>query len=201
MYLEDFEKYNKLKTENVPSILSNDLPEEFSIESFKTVDEFIKKTRNLDYEWVIYFDYVTGEMLRCGRGKTNTVVIVFENDEFDGKNIASIHNHPDDVFSPPSGKNFGILMREFEKYELIATKSGLWILKAKCIGERLMIELNVASVEFFKLAWNRANILYSDEYLIDEFCDMLYGALLSKYINDKNINDIQLTKKEYNHDY
>lgn len=134
-------------------------------------------------------------------GKVNTVVIVFEKDEFEDKNIASIHNHPDVVFSPPSGKNFGILMRNFEDYELIVGKSGLWILKAKCVSERLMIEFNVASIELFKSAQDQANIIYSDEYLVDEFCDMLYGELLSKYINDKNLKYIQLTKKEYNHDY
>ena len=39
-----------------------------------------------------------------------TIIMVFEDGEFDGKNVASIHNHPADVFSPPSGKNFGILM-------------------------------------------------------------------------------------------
>ena len=196
MYQTDFEKYINLKIEDVSSISVNDLPEEFSLRAFKTVDEFIKKTRNSDYEWVIYFDYVTGEILRCVMGKVNTVVIVFEKDEFLGKNVASIHNHPDEVFSPPSGKNFGILMRDFEEYELIVAKRGLWILKAKCVSERLMIELNVASIELFKSARDQANMIYSDEYMVDEFCYMLYGDFLSKYINDKKIKYIQLTKKE-----
>ena len=30
-----------------------------------------------------------------------------------------------------------------------------------------------------------------------ELEDLVYGGMLSKYINDKNINGIQLTKKEY----
>ena len=39
--------------------------------------------------------------------------------------------------------------------------------------------------------------LYSDDEKADEMCDMVFGEVLSKYINDKNIKDIQLTKKEY----
>ena len=31
----------------------------------------------------------------------------------------------------------------------------------------------------------------------NKFEDLLYGGMLSKFINDKNINGIQLTKKEY----
>ena len=120
MYLEDFEKYKKLKIEDVLSISPNDLPKEFLSESFKTVNEFIKKTRNLDYECVIYFDYFTGEILKCAFGDESDVSINFDDDEFKDNHVASIHNHPEDVFSPPSGKNFGILTRCFEDYELIA---------------------------------------------------------------------------------
>ena len=38
---------------------------------------------------------------------------------------------------------------------------------------------------------------FSSQKEIDARCDYLYGARLSKYINDKNINGIQITKKEY----
>ncbi|MBQ9160297.1 MAG: hypothetical protein IJ122_03105 [Methanobrevibacter sp.] len=41
---------------------------------------------------------------------------------------------------------------------------------------------------------------FSSQKEIDARCDYLYGARLSKYINDKNINGIQITKKEYNHE-
>ena len=60
MNLTDFEKYNKLKIEDVSSISPEDLPQEFSYESFKTIVEFIKKTKNLDYECALYFDYISG---------------------------------------------------------------------------------------------------------------------------------------------
>lgn len=38
---------------------------------------------------------------------------------------------------------------------------------------------------------------FSSQKEIDKRCNHLYGARLSNYINDKNINGIQITKKEY----
>ena len=145
-------KYEKLKIGNAPSIKIADLPKNFNKSSFKTIDEFIKKTYNLEYECVIYFDYKTGEILKCAMGKIDEVKIYFSDNEFDKHHVASIHNHPSAVFSPPSGKNFGILIRNFEDYELVAGNNILWILKAKCVSEKLMIELNIASIELFKSA-------------------------------------------------
>ena len=49
----DLNIYQKLEIKNVSSINHNDLPSEFSEKAFKTVDEFIRKTRNLDYEIVL----------------------------------------------------------------------------------------------------------------------------------------------------
>ena len=65
----DFKKYDKLKINDVASIKIEDLPEEFGKEAFKTIDEFIKKTAYLNHEWLLYFDYKTGEILRCIEGK------------------------------------------------------------------------------------------------------------------------------------
>lgn len=197
MYSKDFEKYIELKIEDVPSISPDDLPPEFSSESFKTIDEFIKKTKNLSYECALYFDYVTGKILKCAIGDDEEVSLVFEEGEFDNNHVASIHNHPKTVYSPSSGKNFGILMRDFEEFELISGINELWILKAQCINERLMIEFNVASIELFKSARHQASLMCSEECLIDELCDLLYGDFLLKYINDKHIKYIQLTKKVY----
>lgn len=53
----DFEKYQKLEVKNVASIKKSDLPSEFSDEAFWTVDEFIRKTRDIDYEILLFFDY------------------------------------------------------------------------------------------------------------------------------------------------
>jgi len=40
--------------------------------------------------------------------------------------------------------------------------------------------------------------LYSDNTKSEDMCDLIYGVTLLNYINDKNINDIQLIKKVYN---
>ena len=96
------DEYSKLENNHDISIKREDLPEEFSDEAYKTVVDFIQKTRGLDYEWVLYFDYVTGEILRCASGESNKVKISFSEGEFEGRHIASIHNHPENVYSPPS---------------------------------------------------------------------------------------------------
>lgn len=125
------EKYRNLKCGDFPSIRRQDLPDEFSDLAFKTIDEFIKKTYNLSYECLIYFDYITGEIIRCMFGNFDSVELTFDDEEFKGYNVASLHNHPAGVFSPPSAKNFGILGRAFEDYELIASRDGFWIFKAE----------------------------------------------------------------------
>lgn len=54
------------------------MPSEFSDKAYETVDEFIRKTRDLDYEIVLYFDYVTGEVHKCAKGDGNNVKLNFE---------------------------------------------------------------------------------------------------------------------------
>ena len=137
----DFEKYKKLQIKDVPSIKPGDLPNEFCDNAFNIVDEFIRKTSGCDKEILIYFDYFSGEIIECVIGDFDNVSFEVNGDDRIRKNICSIHNHPKEVFSPPSGKNFGILMREYEDYELIASESELWILKAKGVNERLNIDL------------------------------------------------------------
>ena len=138
-------RYSELKKENNVEIRKSDLPEEFSEKAFKLVDEFVKKTHKLDYEVALYFDYITGEVLSCSMGIFDNVKLKFNPDDYKDRHIASIHNHPQDVFSPPSDKNFGILQRDFEDYELIAGINELWILKAKGVDMGLCIELKLYS--------------------------------------------------------
>ena len=190
-----------MKINDVDSIKPLDLPQEFDECAFKTVDEFIRKTSKLNYEWVIYFDYVTGEILKCGKGEINEVKIDFEDGEFEGHNVASLHNHPISAFSPPSGKNFGILTRDFEDYELIAGKDWFWIFKAKGNHDELLVEFNIASIKLFNLVRKYSNNFNLNVDMIEDICDVVYGDLLSKYITDKNINGIQLIKRMYGHDY
>lgn len=177
------ERYNRLKINDFPSITQDDLPKDFSSGAFGTVDEFIKKTVNLDFECLLYFDYQTGEILDCAIGDSNGVSINFDEEKFKKHHVASIHNHTKDVFSPPSGKNFGILMREFEDYELIAGVNDLWILKAKGIRNDLIAEFNVASVIFFNSSKDYCSSRYDDFEIINNVCDVMYGNQLSKYIH------------------
>ena len=193
----DFEEYQKLEKKNVELIRKEDLPSEFSDDAYHTVVDFIQKTKNLNHEWAIFFDYWTGEILRCVKGGDNNVVLNFNEDEFKGHHIASIHNHPENVYSPPSDKNFGILMRDFEDYELVASVNELWILKAKGKNPIMYMMLKMSAEVFLTSCQEYCDKLYSDSKKADEVCDKMYGTRLSNYINDKNIKNIQLTKREY----
>ena len=193
----DFEEYEKLKIENVSSIKREDLPFEFSDAAFMTVDEFIRKTKNLDYDFVIYFDYITGEILKCAKGKNDTVKLEFKEGEFEMRHVASIHNHPKVLLSPPSSKNFGIFLRAFEDYELIAGYDSFWILKAKGVYNNLVFDANISSENIYRSTLEFCVSRYSNDEIIGKMHDIRYGNELLKYINNKNIKDIQLTKKEY----
>ena len=149
----DLEKYLKLETSNAASVKKSDLPSEFSDEAFKVVNEFIKKTIDLDYEILIFFDYNSGEILQCKIGKINKVKIELKETKFKGHNVASIHNHHKSVYTPPSPQNFSILQRNFEDYELIAGWNGLWILKGKVKDDKLYFELKIISKSLFNLAF------------------------------------------------
>lgn len=145
----------------------------------------------------IYFDYVTGEILKCAKGENDNVSITFREGEFEGYHVASIHNHPKNIFSPPSGKNFRIFERDFEDYELIVGFEYFWILKAKGLHQNLVSQMNIISDAIFNSTLERCSLRYNDVEIINKICDIRYGNELSKYINDKDIIDIQLTKKEY----
>lgn len=183
---KDCEIYEKLEIEDIPSIKKSDLPIEFSNDAFNVVDQFIRKTRNLNYEILLFFDYVTGEILRCKIGEINKVKMDFEDDEFKKNHVASIHNHHKSVYSPPSPKNFSIFMRNFEDYEIIAAWNGLWILKGKFKDENLYLELKIISNSLFNLALTYSKTKSKDINEIENICDDKYGDLLLNYINNKN---------------
>ena len=193
----DLEEYGKLKIENVPSIKREDLPDEFGDGAYETVDEFVKKTRNLEYEIVLYFNYTTGEILKCIKGTFDNVKIVFDEGEFEGFNVASIHNHPNELLFPPSSKNFGIFNRLFEDYELVAGFNSFWILKAKGVHKTLVHDANLSSIKISLTSLEFCVSRYGDDEIIAKMHDIRYGNELLKYITDKNLKDIQLAKKEY----
>ena len=59
---------------------------------------------------------------------------------FKGKNVASIYNHPKGFLSAPSGENFQILEMENEDYELICGYDEFWILEAKGVFDKEVVE-------------------------------------------------------------
>ena len=71
-------------------------------------------------------------------------------------------------------------MRNFEDFELIASSKELWIFKSKCVDEKLMLELNVASIELFNSAWEQANTLDLNENQTDDYCDYLLREVYIK---------------------
>ena len=196
----DFKNYRNLKIKFVKSIKQSDLPQDFSDKAFEVVDEVIRKTVDINYEILLYFDYITGEIIKCKIGEKNRIKLDFEENELKKHQIASIHNHPKSVYSPPSPQNFSIFKRKFEDYELIAGEDGLWILKGKLKNEKIYLELKMISKYLFDLALTYSKTKSENIQEIENICDKEYGKLLLNYINNKNINEIQLTKKEYNHD-
>ena len=183
---EEFLKYRHLEVNwNIKAITKKDLPNDFSNKAVKLIDLFRKKTINLDYECLIYFDYITGELIYCfvnDNGKCKIEDIVDET-QFKGKNIASIHNHPKGSLSAPSGENFQIFDLWFEDYELISGYDEFWIIEAKGVVEK--------STEIKKEIYS----FYLD-YLEDNISDSLYSNYLINYFNH-NKNNIKITKKEF----
>lgn len=140
---QEFLKYCHLDVDwDIPSISSEDLPDEFCQKSIKLVDLFRRKTVHLPYECMLFFDYKTGEIIYCfvednldGRIREEIYEIHFK-----GKNVASIHNHPKGFLSAPSGENFQILEMENEDYELICGYDEFWILEAKGVFDKEVVE-------------------------------------------------------------
>ena len=128
----DYERYRHLPINwSIGQITREDLPDDFSQRAVKTVDMFRRKTFDLDYECLIYFDIHSGNIVSCafsdkGPDEVNAVIFL---DCIEGMHIASIHNHPHQYYSPPSGKNFEMLGLDFEEYEIISAKNQLWILE------------------------------------------------------------------------
>ena len=143
---DSLKQYFELDKDKRISIKFEDLPSEFNPKVFEIIEDFIQKTKNLEYECLMYFDYVTGKILKFEIGETDRVKMDFNENDFEGCHIASIHNHPSSVYSPPSGKNFGILLRNFEDYELVVGQTGLWILKAKGVNLQLNLDLKYSAL-------------------------------------------------------
>ena len=187
---QEFLKYCHLDVDwDIPSISSEDLPDEFSQKAVKLVDLFRRKTAHLSYECMLFFDYKTGEIIYCfvednldGRIREEIYEIHFK-----GKNVASIHNHPKGFLSAPSGKNFQILEIENEDYELICGYDEFWILEAKGVFDKEVVE-EIRSE-------TRTLYQYSLNYKGD--INDVYSEFLIKFISDEIKHNIKLTKLRY----
>ena len=188
----NLKKYENLKNNRKKYIKISDLPPEFSDSALITINEFINKTEDLNFECAIFFDYTTGEILKCAFGDNKHVSLCYNETEFTGKHVASIHNHINTLLSPPSEKNFNILLRSFEDYELIASPDALWILKAMGTNKDLANDLNKSALILKGMCEK-----FSNEYVSE---DELYGKMLLNYINNKDIKDIQLNKREFEYE-
>lgn len=63
---EDWIRYKLLRVDkSLKSIDLSDLPDEFCDEACKLIDEFRRKTIKEKEEWMLYFDYLTGEIIYC----------------------------------------------------------------------------------------------------------------------------------------
>ena len=156
----------------------------------------LKKTALLDNEWMLYFDYTTGEILFCFEGESDNVEGDIYEDEFIGKHIASIHNHTRNHFSAPSWNNFQILNIEKEDYEIITGYKEYWVVTAKGtfddwvgknIHEKLVEKYNAINddIDYEKI-----------EFLGDCIENSIYGNELSIYLNTMNVN-ITIKKGDY----
>jgi hypothetical protein len=62
----EYARYRHLPIDwSLAPITKDDLPEEFSPQAVKTVDMFRRKTIGLQNECMIYFDYITGNIVSC----------------------------------------------------------------------------------------------------------------------------------------
>lgn len=186
----------------LPPLTKEDLPKEFSPQAVKTVDMFRRKTIDLPFECMLYFDYKSGNIVSCNFSDTNSpneVKGIIYPYLLKRMNIASIHNHTIQYSTPPSGKNFEMLSLEFEEFELILSKDELWILESR---EEVFSSQKINQIRD-KIDYNYESIFsdinseFVEGYVvIDEF-NKRYGDFLLNYLN-KEYNNIKLSRRYLN---
>ena len=195
---KEFARYRHLPINwSISPITKEDLPDDFSQKAVNTVDMFRRKTYDLDYECLIYFDIHTGNIVSCNfsNKEPDEVNAVIFPHCLKGMHIASIHNHPHQYYSPPSGKNFEMLSNEFEEYEIISAKNELWILESKemIFVDEIVEEIRKNANKSFKSYLNEANVELKESYRIIDNVDRDYGFYLLSYLNNE-FENIKLTK-------
>lgn len=188
---KDWIKYKSLKKDNgLKSINPMDLPNDFCQEACILVDEFRRKTVNEKVEWMLYFDYRTGEIVYCWQGEEGKCISEIDRKHFVGKNIATIHNHTQKYYSFPSPDNFDILENDFEDYEIITSVNAFWTVEfkgsiTKKLREKFQLDL---SIEFERLE-NEIKSHYVDMLMVRQMSEMLFSEYLLNYI-EKSIENI-----------
>lgn len=199
----DYEHYRHLPINwSIPPVTKEDLPIEFSPQAIKTVDMFRRKTVDLPYECMIYFDYKSGNIVSCNFSDKNSP------DEVNGfiysyllkkMNIASIHNHPPQYGSPPSGKNFEMLGLEFEEFELISSRDELWILESHDViySDEEINEIRNKVDSYYDLVSYEVNSELVEGYVVIDNINKKYGDFLLNYLNNY-LDNIKLTRRYLN---
>ncbi|MEE3490108.1 MAG: hypothetical protein VZR10_04525 [Methanobrevibacter sp.] len=165
---------------SLPPLTKEELPKEFSPHAVKTVDMFRRKTIDLSFECMLYFDYKSGNIVSCNFSDENSP------DEVNGvifkhllkkMHIASIHNHPNQYLSPPSGKNFEMLGLDFEEFEIISAQKELWILESRnLVLEDVVIEkLRKKFDDALNSSFDEVVKEFDERYLILDNVNELYG--------------------------
>ena len=196
----DYSKYRHLPINwSIAPVTKECLPDEFSPQAVKTVDMFRRKTVDLSYECMIYFDYTTGEIVSCNFSDEltlNRVQSVIYPHLLRNMDIASIHNHPVSYGAPPSGKNFEMLGLKFEDFELISSKKELWILESreKVFSDEEIADLRRNVEEFYDLVAADIHLEFGEDYTVMDTFNKRYGNLLLNYLND-NLDNIKLTRR------
>lgn len=199
---KEYERYRHLPVDwSLPPITKDDLPEEFSQKAVKTVDMFRRKTFNLDVGCMIYFDVETGNIVFCNfasEDNPNEILGEIYPSFLKGMHIASIHNHPKQFCSPPSGKNFEMLGLDFEEFELILSQNELWTLESKeiILDDELIIEIREKAIEYINFSFDNARMDFDKGYLILDGVNKIYGDLLLIYLNN-NFPKIKLTRRYF----
>ena len=180
---KEFARYRHLPINwSISPITKEDLPDEFSQKAVNTVDMFRRKTYDLDCECLIYFDIHTDNIVSCNfsNNEPDEVTAVIFPCCLNGMHIASIHNHPHQYYSPPSGKNFEMLSNEFEEYELISAKNELWILESKemIFDDEFVEKIRENANKSFKSYSNEANAELKENYRVIDNVDRDYGFYL-----------------------
>lgn len=190
---KDWIRYKSLKRDkSLNPINPDDLPSDFCENACNLIDEFRRKTVNLKEEWMIYFDYLNGEIIYCWQGNVGKSGGEFNSEYFEGRHIASVHSHPRGYYSFPSPDNFDILENDFEDYEIITSVNAFWIVEFKgSVGDtvrknfqtNLWIELNKLEKDI--------KIRDNNEFNIAHNIENAGSSYLLNHV-DKNIENIEL---------